>query len=190
MKNLNLLFGGNNVEYTICYDIKDNKIRLELSNMYKAMGLKRVQKSVFQGELKKSELKLLKIDTAAIVKSHSHHVLFIPQCASCKKKEIILTSETGDTSKNNNNKPEKNKPEKNKPEKNKTIKKSTSIDITDINSKFNEILNLKDWNNKIISIEIIYTKQKSSKKKFHLNEVNKVINNKGVICLKNDLDFI
>lgn len=46
--------------YLISYDIEDNKSRTKLFEELKDLGLLNIQKSVFYGELSKSEIKVVK----------------------------------------------------------------------------------------------------------------------------------
>jgi len=46
-------------KYLVCYDIEDNKKRKKFSDQLKNLGLVRLQKSVFYGELNKAEHKAL-----------------------------------------------------------------------------------------------------------------------------------
>ena len=65
LENVNLIFNAENLTkkqymvYLICYDITRNKLRTKIADYLQERGCRRVQKSVFMGELHRKHFKLL-----------------------------------------------------------------------------------------------------------------------------------
>lgn len=78
--------------YLICYDIVEDPVRNQISNVCKEYGLERIQYSVFYGRLNKTQKKEIQEKFKDIInKTNSNiHIIFI--CNSCTSKHNILSS--------------------------------------------------------------------------------------------------
>lgn len=73
----------------VVYDISDNKSRNDLISRLRHFGLRRLQKSVFMGELDQNSRLDLAEDFETYLSSPKDSVAMIPICDSCR--ESILT---------------------------------------------------------------------------------------------------
>ncbi|WP_419780208.1 CRISPR-associated endonuclease Cas2 [Maridesulfovibrio sp.] len=73
--------------YIVTYDIEDDKIRSKLSKVLKGVG-QRVQKSVFECELSKRQLKILQKQIGRMLpkSGEDSNVRIYPLCMKCHKK--------------------------------------------------------------------------------------------------------
>lgn len=66
------------MRYIICYDISNNKQRNQFSKRLKQLGLKRIQKSVFIGKIKKRYNFDLHNTLFSLINTTTDNVLIIP----------------------------------------------------------------------------------------------------------------
>lgn len=69
----------------ICYDIANNGRRRSLVNVLKDHGY-RVNYSVFECELKKDKLSVLKSQISRIIKNDEDSILYYELCRTCRRK--------------------------------------------------------------------------------------------------------
>ncbi|MFH0702386.1 MAG: CRISPR-associated endonuclease Cas2 [bacterium] len=72
------------------YDISSTKIRNKIVKLCKNVGLYRVQKSVFLGDIKTNELDELKIQSEDIINLETDSVYIFPMCEADFKKAVLL----------------------------------------------------------------------------------------------------
>lgn len=73
----------------IIYDISLDKARLKTAKMCQQLGLRRVQKSVFLGKVKKRKLEHFRQEVAALV-DEAHDRVFIFQSTEKNFKKMLL----------------------------------------------------------------------------------------------------
>ena len=71
------------------YDIQKNGIRNKIAKLCKQVGLYRVQKSVFLGEIEKNRLDELSLQSKALI-GEKDSVYIFPMCEPDFKKVILL----------------------------------------------------------------------------------------------------
>ncbi len=64
--------------YLVCYDIEDNRKRKRFSDSLKRLGLVRLQKSVFFGDLSRAELKAMERLAREILSPEEDRAFWIP----------------------------------------------------------------------------------------------------------------
>jgi CRISPR-associated protein Cas2 len=72
------------------YDIRSNKIRNRIIKYCKNVGLYRVQKSVFLGNINSNEIDELKVQSEDIINPDTDSVYIFPMCEADFKKAILL----------------------------------------------------------------------------------------------------
>ncbi|MEW5820542.1 MAG: CRISPR-associated endonuclease Cas2 [Cyanobacteriota bacterium] len=72
------------------YDITSNKIRNRIIKFCKNIGLYRVQKSVFLGNINMNELDELKVQSEDIINPDTDSVYLFPMCDKDFKKAVLL----------------------------------------------------------------------------------------------------
>ena len=72
------------------YDITSNKIRNRIIKYCKNVGLYRVQKSVFLGNINSNEIDELKVQSEEIINPDTDSVYIFPMCDKDFKKAILL----------------------------------------------------------------------------------------------------
>lgn len=72
------------------YDITSNKIRNRIIKFCKNIGLYRVQKSVFLGNINTNEIDELKVQSEEIINPDTDSVYIFPMCDKDFKKAILL----------------------------------------------------------------------------------------------------
>ncbi|GAB6887035.1 CRISPR-associated endonuclease Cas2 [Desulfothermus okinawensis JCM 13304] len=77
------------MRYLVIYDISDEKRLLKVAKTMEDFG-KRVQKSKFEMELTKKELKKLQARIASIIDPETDGVKYIPLCKKCVAKIEII----------------------------------------------------------------------------------------------------
>lgn len=92
---LYLLNKGENEIYLVVYDISDPK-RLRKVALLCEKYLNRIQKSVFEGDLTKSQLFALKKDLKRAINKHVDSVLIYFMQSTSMKKKIMLGREMDD----------------------------------------------------------------------------------------------
>jgi CRISPR-associated protein Cas2 len=75
--------------YAICYDITDDRRRLEVARALKDFG-QRVQKSVFEASLDPQDLQRLKSRLERILLLEEDSLRIYPLCASCRERVLVL----------------------------------------------------------------------------------------------------
>jgi len=80
--------------YLVSYDISDTKKRTKLSNFLEKKG-RRLQKSLFLIELKKSKLNYIKRDIENIMKDEGD-IIIIPLCKGCAERVEKYGAITGE----------------------------------------------------------------------------------------------
>lgn len=71
--------------YAICYDIPDDRRRLQVAKVLKDYG-ERVQYSVFEANLRPEELEKIKLRVGAVLECEEDSVRIYPLCAGCVKR--------------------------------------------------------------------------------------------------------
>ncbi|WGI17155.1 CRISPR-associated endonuclease Cas2 [Methanonatronarchaeum sp. AMET-Sl] len=74
----------------ISYDITKDQTRTKTAENLKYYGLKRIQYSVFEGELTNQDLKNLKKDLRKTKTKENDSIHIIYQCKRCKEKREII----------------------------------------------------------------------------------------------------
>jgi CRISPR-associated protein Cas2 len=72
------------------YDISSNKVRNRVIKFCKNIGLYRVQKSVFLGNINTNEIDELKVQSEDIINPETDSVYIFPMCESDFKKAVLL----------------------------------------------------------------------------------------------------
>ena len=72
------------------YDIRKNKIRTKVARACKSLGLYRVQKSVFLGDLDKNSLDELRVKSSSLIEPETDSVYIFPMCQDDFKQVILL----------------------------------------------------------------------------------------------------
>lgn len=72
------------------YDISKNKIRTKIVKFCKNIGLYRVQKSVFLGNLEPNDIDELKVQSEDIIDASTDSVYIFPMCEADFKKAVLL----------------------------------------------------------------------------------------------------
>jgi CRISPR-associated protein Cas2 len=72
------------------YDISKTKTRNKIVKYCKNIGLYRVQKSVFLGDISKNDIDCLKLRSEEIIDKNSDSVYIFPICQEDFKKAILL----------------------------------------------------------------------------------------------------
>ncbi len=80
------------MEYVIAYDITEDNVRNDVGQFLLAKGLMRIQKSVYQGNLSKSELKEIKARIKEMIANATGTVNFFSQCKNCINRQDQLVS--------------------------------------------------------------------------------------------------
>jgi len=78
------------MKYVICYDIEDDKVRKKISDLLEGYGV-RVNFSVFEADLNKKELELLRNQIKKFI-SKKDSVRFYHLCKNCINKSFDLGS--------------------------------------------------------------------------------------------------
>lgn len=73
----------------VVYDIADNTLRLHLIKKLQFFGLKRIQKSVFIGDLDVNERLDLAEDLNVYLSNDKDSIVIFPICESCKKSILL-----------------------------------------------------------------------------------------------------
>ncbi len=71
--------------YWAIYDVSSNAVRNRIVNVCKDFGLKRVQKSVFLGELSRNRAGMLAFEVQKELGGGSDAFFLVPSCESCIK---------------------------------------------------------------------------------------------------------
>ncbi|HID90695.1 TPA: CRISPR-associated endonuclease Cas2 [Candidatus Bathyarchaeota archaeon] len=71
------------MRYVVIYDVSDDGLRAQVSELLKDYGLVRIQKSAFIGRLKRSRLRSLHTDLRKLVGDRRENVQLYPLCDSC-----------------------------------------------------------------------------------------------------------
>lgn len=69
---------GQYVKYLVCYDVEDNKLRKKLADRLLDLGLVRLQKSVFYGDLKAPEVGAMKRAVRELLKEENDRCFWLP----------------------------------------------------------------------------------------------------------------
>ena len=77
--------------YLLAYDMGDNKRRSKLAKLLESLGL-RVQGSVFEGWLTKSELSEIRRRSEKLIHPEEDSLRIYPICGSCRERMILLGS--------------------------------------------------------------------------------------------------
>ena len=72
------------------YDISSTKVRNRVIRFCKNIGLYRVQKSVFLGDINSNEIDELKVQSEEIIDPETDSVYIFPMCEADFKKAILL----------------------------------------------------------------------------------------------------
>lgn len=72
------------------YDITSNKVRNRVIKFCKNIGLYRVQKSVFLGNINTNEIDELKLKSEEIINPQTDSVYIFPMCDKDFKKAVLL----------------------------------------------------------------------------------------------------
>ncbi|MGD9581713.1 MAG: CRISPR-associated endonuclease Cas2 [Vampirovibrionia bacterium] len=72
------------------YDISSNKIRNRIIKFCKNIGLYRVQKSVFLGNIDSNDIDELKVQSEEIINHDTDSVYIFPMCETDFKKSVLL----------------------------------------------------------------------------------------------------
>ncbi len=79
----------------IAYDISDNNVRGMVASYLLSMGLERIQRSVYEGKLSKSELKEIKIEIKSL--QYDVNLVIYVLCNTCKGKQFRYVQSIGET---------------------------------------------------------------------------------------------
>jgi len=75
------------VKFLVLYDITSDPLRVELAELCKDFGLRRVQYSCFAGDLTKNRVDMLKLELRARMRREdavaTDSVLLVPTCETC-----------------------------------------------------------------------------------------------------------
>lgn len=82
--------------YLVAYDITQDKIRYDVANCCKNVGLERIQFSVFLGALSSSKFKDLKTMIADCIVDSDAIVHYFPLCKTCFSKVFVQTAESSE----------------------------------------------------------------------------------------------
>lgn len=77
------------MKYVVSYDIENDKKRNKVSKILSEYGV-RVQFSVFECKISKSEMKSLTGKLEELTKPNADSVIFYPQCENCDSKKIVM----------------------------------------------------------------------------------------------------
>lgn len=78
------------MEYLVCYDIVEDDIRKDISDICLNKGLSRIQYSVFFGELTKNRAEEVLIEIKDAIKGNEAIIVMIEVCEKCSKKKKIV----------------------------------------------------------------------------------------------------
>lgn len=78
------------MRYLVIYDISDDNLRTQVSELLKDYGLVRIQKSAFIGRLKRSELRSLHTDVRKLIGQRHENVQSYPVCDACYKGRVLV----------------------------------------------------------------------------------------------------
>jgi CRISPR-associated protein Cas2 len=73
------------LRHIIIYDVTDDNLRNQVSEILKDYGLERIQYSAFLGQLRHDELNSLLVDLRELIGPDSENVQIYPVCDSCYK---------------------------------------------------------------------------------------------------------
>lgn len=79
----------NEMFYSICYDIRDDRRRIKIAKMLEGFG-ERVQYSVFEANLEPKELDRLRRRAMSILHPEEDLLRIYPLCAQCVERVEIL----------------------------------------------------------------------------------------------------
>jgi len=77
------------MKYALCYDIIDNRRRRGVSKIMESYGY-RVQKSVFEAFLSRSDLDELKKRIQRVISAKEDQVRIFPLCSSCDSTMVVM----------------------------------------------------------------------------------------------------
>jgi len=77
------------MKYALCYDITDDRRRRGVSKILESYGY-RVQKSVFEAFLSRSDLEELKKRLRKVIAAKEDQVRIFPMCAGCDKSMEVI----------------------------------------------------------------------------------------------------
>lgn len=77
------------MKFVVSYDIEDDKKRKKISKILSQYGI-RVQFSVFECKISKTEMKELTEKLDELIKTNADSVIFYPQCENCDSKKSLL----------------------------------------------------------------------------------------------------
>jgi len=72
------------------YDISKNKTRTKIARACKSLGLYRVQKSVFLGDLDRNSIDELRVKSSSLIDPQTDSVYIFPMCQEDFKQVILL----------------------------------------------------------------------------------------------------
>lgn len=79
------------------YDISDNRFRNRIARKLKDLGLERVQKSCFAGDLSQNRIEMLEIEMINLLQDRETYdvneydaIYILPMCETCFIKKILL----------------------------------------------------------------------------------------------------
>ncbi len=98
------------MEYIVCYDIVEDKIREEVAKICQNRGFIRIQYSVYFGNVSKNIFEMLMMEIKDTIKNQNAVILTVSLCETCQKKKTVI---------------ETIEPKKEKKEKKKTKKEET-----------------------------------------------------------------
>jgi CRISPR-associated protein Cas2 len=73
------------LRHIIIYDVTDDNLRNQVSEILKDYGLERIQYSAFLGQLRHDELNSLLVDLRELIGPDAESVQIYPVCDSCYK---------------------------------------------------------------------------------------------------------
>ena len=73
----------------ICYDIEKDRKRKKIYDKLLSFGLRPVQKSVFEGQIKKEQLTRLKKQLGQMVNKKTDSIRYYTICETCKRKIYV-----------------------------------------------------------------------------------------------------
>ena len=76
------------MRYLVIYDITDDNLRNQVSELLKDYGLQRIQYSAFIGWLRRDRLKSLIIDLKSLIGESQENVQIFPVCDTCFRGRI------------------------------------------------------------------------------------------------------
>jgi CRISPR-associated protein Cas2 len=74
----------------VTYDVPDDRLRAKIASRLFGYGLKRLQKSVFIGELSRNKAEMLALELEDLVGGEPADIRIFPVCEKCFESHIIV----------------------------------------------------------------------------------------------------